>query len=399
MDQASLERTMALIHSIDYRRTKPLPLTLDDTTRALYQRAIADPSSLSEEERRKILQKPPREEEGSLCYDICGFTMSELIAKAIQDPDSLSYQEMDLIIKGVSSEKYKDMLDETARLVPADMDLWFEASNVAKTKDELAAVKVCWAKRSAIHDARQAAREALGSSDHFIIKRALIYTPWQDHIMSSSASTKTLAPCGFVVFYPKDQASNWFTFKEQMEKFVSHGFHRCSSLLKEPIMRGFELHDIPHDSSESLQSHFVAMRDAGDIPTGLRHDTFLYVDNEAFQSLDSDRPFVWLWEPQEQLEPQKQLGPVKIDIRHVAPLLLMRLTQRDMSLEKRQLEMWRCMPDLEGLHGAAGLSTNESREEDGIWPPRTLAMAEATRIVKDYFTTARGPSASAYMSV
>ena len=70
---------------------RPPPLTLDDATRALYEKAIADPSSLSDERRREILQRLPREEEDALCYDICGSTMSELVTKAIQDPDSLVY--------------------------------------------------------------------------------------------------------------------------------------------------------------------------------------------------------------------------------------------------------------------------------------------------------------------
>lgn len=274
--------------------------------------------------------------------------MPELVAKAVQYPNSLSYLETDLIVRGVSKDRNKKRLDEAMRLIPTDKDLW--------------------------HNARNAASEIFDSSDSIIIKNVLTGVPWQDHIMSSSASTKTLAPCGFVVFYPKEQAINWSTFKEKMEKSVSLGFHRYLSLVKEPIMRGFKLHDVPHNSSESLVSHFVAMRGARNIPAGLRQDVFLYLDEEAFQSLKLDKPFIWLWEPQEQSVLQEQLGTVKVDIKHIAPLLLMRLIQRDMSLEGRQLLMWRCEPDLEGFHAAAASSTNESLEHVGIWPPRTIPM-------------------------
>lgn len=52
---------------------------------------------------------------------------------------------------------------------------------------------------------------------------------------------------------------------------------------------------------------------------GLRRDAFLYVDEEALRSLNSARPFVWLWEPQEK-ETEEQLGPLKVDVKHVAPL-------------------------------------------------------------------------------
>ncbi|CAF3601625.1 unnamed protein product [Fusarium graminearum] len=372
MDPAFLARAIATIQSS--RPPTPPPLTLDDTTRELYERAVADPSSLSEEERRGILQKPHREEEDSLCHDICGFTMPELVAKAVQYPNSLSYLETDLIVRGVSKDRNKKRLDEAMRLIPTDKDLWHKASNAATTEDEHVAKKTAWAKRNEQHNARNAASEIFDSSDSIIIKNVLTGVPWQDHIMSSSASTKTLAPCGFVVFYPKEQAINWSTFKEKMEKSVSLGFHRYLSLVKEPIMRGFKLQDVPHNSSESLVSHFVAMRGARNIPAGLRQDVFLYLDDEAFQSLKLDKPFIWLWEPQEQSVLQEQLGTVKVDIKHIAPLLLMRLTQRDMSLEGRQLLMWRCEPDLEGFHAAAASSTNESLEHVRIWPPRTIPM-------------------------
>jgi len=115
------------------------------------------------------------------------------------------------------------------------------------------------------------------------------------------------------------------------------------------------------------------MRDSGKVPSTLRQDVFLYVDDEAIQSLESARPFIWLWEPQEKQETEKKPGPLKVDIKHVAPLLLMRLTQRDMSLEKRQLRMWHDGPELENLHKDA-LESEENGQYDGIWPPRTLAM-------------------------
>ena len=138
-------------------------------------------------------------------------------------------------------------------------------------------------------------------------------------------------------------------------------------------MNGFKLHEMQYDNSESLEHRFAAMRDAGDIPTGLRRDAFLYVDDEALNSLASARPFVWLWEPQETKETEERFGPLKVDIKHVAPLLLMRLTQRDMSLTKRQLKLWSLEPELGNLHKDASKS-KENGHRDGIWPPRRLAM-------------------------
>ncbi|KAF5238932.1 hypothetical protein FAUST_5269 [Fusarium austroamericanum] len=362
MDEAFLARLWAKLYAINTSPSRRGPLALDATTRALYERAAADPSSLSGQDRRNILERPSREEEESVCHEVCGLTAPELVAKAVQDPDSLSYREVDLIMRGFKKHKGIE-------------DLWRKAEKAAKTKDELAAEEACWPKRLAWSDARNAAREAYGTGG-YSIRRSLMSVPWQDHIMNSSASTKTLAPSGFVVFYTKDQEIDRTAFKAQLKKSVSLGLHRFLLLPHEPIIRGFKLHDTPHDSLESLQSHFVTMRDAGGIPTGLRQDAFLYVDDEASQSFKSERPFIWLWEPQEQSESQEQLGPVKVDIMHVAPLLLIWLTQRDMALEGRQLEMWRCKPDLEGFHKAAAQSRNpySGKEHDGIWPPLTFGI-------------------------
>ncbi|CAG7559984.1 unnamed protein product [Fusarium equiseti] len=374
MDQTSPDSLMAMMQSM--MPPRPPPLTLDDSTRALYERAVADPSTLSDEERRKVLQRPPQEEEDSLCYDICGSTMSELVTKARRDPASLTYTEADLVIAGVPRNRDSDMLQQSRRLRGAEKDLYYKALNAAKTEDEVAALKFCQAKQFEKQDACDASREALDSSDTHLVKKALNQNrpvQWQEHIMSLSGSTKTRAPCGFVVFYPKYEDAECSIFKKRLETSVSHGLHRYLGALKESILNGFKLHDIGYDSLDSLQNCFVMMRDAGNIPSSLRQDVFLYVDNESIRSLESTRPFIWLWEPQHITDLKEQPGPLKVDIKHVAPLLLMRLTQRNMLLDKRQLRMWHDGPELENLHKDA-FESKENGEYDGIWPPRTLAM-------------------------
>lgn len=354
------------------------PLYLSDATRPLYEKAIADPSSLRDEERREILQRLPRKEEDALCHDICGSTMSELVTNAVQDPDSLVYMEVHLLVAGLPRDRNRKMLQQSVRLSKEDRDLHYKALEAALTEDEAAARTVTRAKQLANGKARDAADKALDVYDADIIRSGALkqvrgYVPWQEHIMSLSGSTKTRAHCGFVVFYPKDKDPECSAFKERLEEFVSHGFYRHLGAVKEPVMDGFKLHDMQYDSLKPLQRRFAAMRDAGSIPTGLRRDAFLYVDDEALRFLDSARPFVWLWEPQEMQETEEQLGPLKVDIKHVAPLLLMRLTQRDMSLEKRQLKLWSRGPEFENLHKDASKS-KENGDHDGIWPPRRLAM-------------------------
>jgi hypothetical protein len=81
--------------------------------------------------------------------------------------------------------------------------------------------------------------------------------------MSLSGSTKALAPCRFIVFYPEDKDADCSVLKERLRMFICHGFYHYLRALKETIMNRFNLHDIQYDISESLQNRFIAMRDAG----------------------------------------------------------------------------------------------------------------------------------------
>ena len=171
MNQASQDNLRAVMQSMVPPRLPPL--TLDDSTRALYEQAVADPSSLSDEEQRKILQRPPQEEEDSLYYDICGSTISEIETKALQNPASLTYTEADLVIAGVPRNRDSDMLQRSRRLRGADKDVYYKPLNAAKTEDEVTALKYCQAKQFEEQDACDAAREALDSYDARLVKKAL----------------------------------------------------------------------------------------------------------------------------------------------------------------------------------------------------------------------------------
>jgi hypothetical protein len=70
------------------------PLALDEVTRTLYNRAIANPSSLTDAERRSITRPPPQQEEDDLCRNRCGLSFSELVSKAARNRESLTYQEV-----------------------------------------------------------------------------------------------------------------------------------------------------------------------------------------------------------------------------------------------------------------------------------------------------------------
>ncbi|CAI6016576.1 unnamed protein product [Clonostachys chloroleuca] len=341
------------------------PLDLDDATRELYRRAIVNPSSLSDAERRKILRRPSREEEDASSRELCGSTMSELITKAIQNHESLTYQESKLVM-GRPKESYPgEMLREKLRMSESDRDLLSKAMEAALTEDEVAAQTNAVAVQNLWRERSSAAWGALSDFDRALIKRA-VHIPWQDHIINLEDPIRKAATCGFVVFY--SNAVNWLTFNERMQAATKYGFDLCMSKIKDSVREGFTLHGLQYDDAESLQDRFAAMRDVDEIPKGLRRDAFLYVDDEAMQSQELSRPFLWLWEPQETAK------PLKVNAKHIAPLLIARLTQRDLSTEKAQKWPFRSTSDLEQLHKVAGRSMNGAGERDGIWPPRAVSM-------------------------
>jgi hypothetical protein len=246
----------------DQKKIKLTPVVLDDETRALYKRAIANPSSLSDNDRRKIQGRMSREKEDSSCRKECGLTMSELIAKAIHNPDLISYTEAELITVGVPYENDDDRqyIKLFARLNKDDRELHEEVFTASVTADEAIAQERCSAKLCGWDSDIVAASQFLDMNDKGNIEKAL-RGPWQDHVISMSNLPHKIAPYGFVVFYAK--GVDWTVFKEEIHKFAHYGFVIRAQLVKEAIEEGFTLHGVEHDSLDTSQQRFVNLRDAG----------------------------------------------------------------------------------------------------------------------------------------
>jgi hypothetical protein len=162
--------------------------------------------------------------------------------------------------------------------------------------------------------------------------RFALRVPWQEHVLSQTQ----MVICGLLIFFPRN-TPDWQSFKEQIDMAVYHGLHSRPQVINEEIMVKCTLHyvesivkcsnvsDDGDNNIAALQSQFLSMRDGGELPQGLRLDAFLCMDEEAIQSRDAARPFVWL------LEPGETARPLKVHIKHIALTLFARLTQRDLS--------------------------------------------------------------------
>ena len=161
-------------------------------------------------------------------------------------------------------------------------------------------------------------------------------------------------------FYPV--RDDWAVFRKQIETAIYHGLHYRVQRIKNETIAKFTLHWVQtdHTPDRDLRGLFTGKRDKGVFPNGLRTDSFLFVDREALQSRDSKRPFVWLWEPKrtsatdeekdEKEEEEKDLGPLKVDIKHIAPTPFARLIQRDFSTKEARREPYRLASKFKTLH-------------------------------------------------
>ncbi|KAL5048335.1 hypothetical protein BDW71DRAFT_177467 [Aspergillus fruticulosus] len=419
--------------SIDTGGTNPFsisadrtPLVLDEPTRALYNRAISNPSSLTDQERRLITHRTPPDEEDTLCRNACGLSMGELVAKAINSSNNngnyndgfplsslgLSSKEASLLTAGVVKGQSGHILSEVARLSPEDRDLKARAMEAATTDDIRAAREVAQRVQQRWLDVELAAAKALNNDDIKNIRFAM-KVPWQEHVLqSSSASARDPAPgsdsapggqgsgeaggrFGLVVFYPKEEEEGGRLpeYKSQIGTAVYHGLHYSPRLIKDETRDRFTLHWVAVPGSNNsmdpnaLRSRFSTMLSINEIPAGFRRDGFLYVDDEAFRSRETTRPYLWLAEPEPQSESKTEpepgtetgtrtgaatgaqpeaLQPLKVDIKHIAPTLFARLVQRDLQGEARR-KPYRHTSELSRLHAAANAKYIEER--DGIWPP------------------------------
>lgn len=404
------------------------PQPLDESTRTLWNRAIRDPSSLTDQEIRLILHRPPPGQENTLCQNACGLSMDELITKALNSninnnnnnnnnnndviPLSslgLSRKEASLLTAGVVEGESGRILSEVARLSTEDRDLKERAMRAARSVDVRAA-----AAREVAQSIQQrwaavtlAAAEALNDDDIRNI-RVVMKVPWQEHVLQTSSTSasgsasgsglgesESGARFGLVVFYPKEEdeqkgGGRLAEYKFQIGTALHHALHYSATLIKDKTRDRFTLRwvAVPDNSnnnldSSALRSRFSTMLLNNEIPVGFRRDAFLYVDEEALHSRESTRPYVWLAEPEApsesktEPEPEPQPGTgtgaqpkssqsLKVNIKHIAPTLFARLVQRDLHGEARR-KPYRHTSELSRLHAATDARFIDER--DGIWPP------------------------------
>ncbi|KAK4241772.1 hypothetical protein C8A03DRAFT_30077 [Achaetomium macrosporum] len=264
-------------------------------SRSLCQRALSDPSSLTATEKNAILYLPPPSEENQLHQSAFGLpSRAALVAKALDDSDgaSLTNEEAEWLSRlGFYNPFVKQTVDESfARLgqrnkTPrADLDLVADAQEAVLSQDERLA------KRRAQGQLERVSAEKKRAKEEQMAKirewRSQPRPKWLQELKDAA-----LPRWGFVVLRTaySDGDEAWERFKEywrqtgecQLELWLKNGpelwgTHESVFVSDREALEGAD--------TGALRARVRAMREAGEIPEGVRGDVFLVVDQKALSN-------------------------------------------------------------------------------------------------------------------
>lgn len=250
------------------------PFELTSDLRALFNRAIADPTSITGAERNEIRRLPPPDEEDRIIRETltCN-SKAELVSKAAASPETLTTEEVDYLIPRYNTRGFKSK---------EERELMYEAINATTPSEEQTAISNVYKRESQQWAEDQAKREEdLQLREHL---RSLPRAKWVQRMVDAD-----LQRWGFVCFrtaYGCEKTSDerWELFKTWYKGAGEHvaliwkGFRdlwpkHMTHFVSDPALEGC--------SVEGLRERFRGMRAAGEIPDGLRTDVFLVADEQA----------------------------------------------------------------------------------------------------------------------
>lgn len=199
---------------------KPLQLPPQESIQ-LWEKAKADQTSLTDDERLQILDRWPLDDFNKKCQGICGKTLEELLEKAVNSPKDLTKAESDVIIHGVE----KRTLDHDPAMDrlrwPSDLrDLYRTARAAAETDRDRTAIKNAREAGDKSREQKSEARELLSDDD----RKNIIWcnrSKWASRLNEERPGEQW----GFALyrtFFEDDEA--WTKFQERLESLTDTAF-------------------------------------------------------------------------------------------------------------------------------------------------------------------------------
>lgn len=281
------------------RAFNPPPTRLSPEEKALYLRIIADPASATRADKNQVYEKPPPDEEDRLCKNEVGITMEELRHKALSDPDAMTEDECNILIKGVkkrekSSGRYRFW---KSHLVEDDRELSRQVSEILYTQDDIEIKRRARHRRHDFDGVMEERRKRIKQQriDERAAKMRAGQPRWVRHMFDAN-----LDRWGFVIFrtaYGEETEYNWVVFQSIYSLHTVTQLHHCwekaANLISthhplpvsDPLLDGANV--------DTLRQRFKTMREQGEIPKGIATDCFLVADQAALDDpyLTSKTPY------------------------------------------------------------------------------------------------------------
>jgi len=250
-----------------------------DEQKAMHQRIVANPTTVTRAERNQIYRHPTPEEEDRLCRDKVGLTMPELKGKAIANSDTLTETECDLIVYGAGYDRGDPGSGSNSfwfiYLPPDDIQLVQKARELLVSDYENEVFNRAY-KRSRHFDPVRRERKAQQKQD--LLKAA---RPQWVHDMYDAKLPKW----GFIIFrtaYGEGTDAKWqgfqFTYDMTMITVLCKCWRRAANLSS--THRPVFISDSSLDKADVdlLRRQFKIMRAQNQIPDRIATDCFLIVD-------------------------------------------------------------------------------------------------------------------------
>jgi hypothetical protein len=198
--------------------------------------------------------------------------------------------------------------------------------------------------------------------------------PWLEHVLSPNAPPAW----GFAMIRPDlADESRWRRYVDAVDRAVGHALSFKSPSDRTDLVRAkFTMlyadlltGEQEGPSSPALRHRFAELRSGTEWTSGLREDVFLYVDTAALESLDTERPFCWSFETEQNANDPTELEArgLKVALVQLAPTFYARLLQKELGdLQVDGRSRWAPYngpPTLMNLHSQTRWA------KDGIWPP------------------------------
>jgi hypothetical protein len=266
------------------------------------------------------------------------------------------------------------------RLSEADQDILHTAYDATWTEELKEAGANANAVQKTWNQDSSAAGKFLNDDDtrHNILAMTV---PWQEQVLSDTESEV----CGLVAFYP--DRDDWVVFREQIETAIYHGLHYRVQRIKNEGLRSL----LCIEFKEIIL--LIRIYEVFSLKREIRGD-FRKVCGLSLSCSSTERhcspatrrdrlsgcgnrnvPVPPMKRKMTKERKKKDLGPLKVGIKHIAPTLFARLIQRDFSTTEARREPYRLASKLKTLHRVTKYSQNPTtRERDWIWPPPARFM-------------------------